>query len=232
METLNPTTWEFELRPDVTFHDGEPFTAADVVFSIERARAETSDFRGYVAGIVATEAIDDRTVRFTTTAPDPSLWLTLAEVAILSKAWAERFDVTTPADYTGAGEETYASRHANGIGPFMVEAFEPRGDYTLIRNPTWWGRADYPNNNVDRVVHVRKEGDAEKLPALLEGETDLLEAPPYSGLDRIRQDPDLKLVYRPSCTRLSLASTKTAQSCARPTSRARTRSRTSGCVKR
>ena len=42
---LNPTTWEFELRPGVTFHDGTPFTAADVVFSIERARAETSDFR-------------------------------------------------------------------------------------------------------------------------------------------------------------------------------------------
>ena len=42
---LDPTTWEFELRPDVTFHDGTPFTAADVVFSIERARAETSDFR-------------------------------------------------------------------------------------------------------------------------------------------------------------------------------------------
>src|SRR5262245_41872523 len=32
---LDPTTWEFELRPDVTFHDGTPFTAADVVFSIE-----------------------------------------------------------------------------------------------------------------------------------------------------------------------------------------------------
>ena len=35
---LNPTTWEFDLRPGVTFHDGTPFTAADVVFSIERAR--------------------------------------------------------------------------------------------------------------------------------------------------------------------------------------------------
>lgn len=47
---LDPTTCEFELRPDVTFHDDTPFTAADVVFSIERARAETSDLPTLVGG--------------------------------------------------------------------------------------------------------------------------------------------------------------------------------------
>ena len=125
---LDPTTWEFELRPDVTFHDGTPFTAADVVFSIERARAETSDFRAYVDGIAAVEAIDDHTVRITTAAPDPSLWLKLADVASCREAWAEQHGVTKPADYNRAREETYASRHANGTGPFMVESFEPRSD--------------------------------------------------------------------------------------------------------
>jgi peptide/nickel transport system substrate-binding protein len=60
---LDPTTWEFELRPDVTFHDGTPFTATDVVFSIERARADTSDLPAVVYGIAAVEAIDDHTVR-------------------------------------------------------------------------------------------------------------------------------------------------------------------------
>jgi peptide/nickel transport system substrate-binding protein len=91
---LDPTTWEFELRPDVTFHDGTPFTAADVIFSIERARAKTSDFKPYVDGITGVEAIDDHSVRITTAAPDPSLWLKLAEVAIISKAWAEQHGVT------------------------------------------------------------------------------------------------------------------------------------------
>ena len=47
---LDPTTWEFELCPDVTFHDDTPFTAADVVFSTERARAETSDLPTLVGG--------------------------------------------------------------------------------------------------------------------------------------------------------------------------------------
>ena len=198
---LDPTTWEFELRPDVTFHDGTPFTAADVVFSIERARAETSGLSTLVDGIAAVEAIDDHTVRITTAAPDPSLWLKLADVAIMSRAWAEQHGVTTPADYNRAREETYASRHANGTGPFMVEVFEPRGEYALVRNPAWWGTADYPHN-IDRIVHIRKESDAEKLAALLEGEIDLLQAPPYSALDQIRRTPGLKLAHRPALNTL------------------------------
>ena len=229
---LDPTTWEFELRPGVTFHDGTPFTAADVVFSIERARAETSDFRRYVDGIAAVEAIDDHTVRFTTTGPDPSLWLKLADVAIMSKAWAEQHDVTTPADYDGAREETYASRHANGTGPFMLEAFEPRGDWVMVRNPDWWGTAEYPHN-IDRVVHIRKEDDAENVAALLDGEIDLLQAPPYSAH---RPDPPQP---RPEAR----VQAKAADDVLRPRSGQRgaalvqhqgaaTRSRTSGCARR
>ncbi len=45
-QILDPTHWEFELRQGVRFHDGTPFTADDVVFSIERAQAKTSDFQG------------------------------------------------------------------------------------------------------------------------------------------------------------------------------------------
>lgn len=193
---IDPTTWDFELRPDVRFQDGSPFTAEDVVFSIDRARAETSAFRGYVDGIATLEAIDDYTVRFNTAAPDPSLWMKLAEVSIMSKAWAELHGVTAPADYDKAREETYASRHANGTGPFMVEAFERGGDYTLVRNPAWWGAAEYPHN-IDRIIHARKEGDAEKVAALLQGEIDLLQTPPYSALDQISGTPGLKLAHRP-----------------------------------
>jgi peptide/nickel transport system substrate-binding protein len=193
----DPTTWEFQLRPSVTFHDGTPFTAADVVFSIERARTKTSDLRDYLDGMAGVEAVGDHTVRITTATPDPSLWLKLADVAIMSRAWAERHEVTTPADYNRAREENYASRHANGTGPFIIEAFEPRGRYVLVRNPAWWGAAEYPHN-IDRVVHIWKEAGAEKLAALLEGKIDLLLAPPYWALDQIRRTPGLKLAHRPA----------------------------------
>jgi peptide/nickel transport system substrate-binding protein len=65
----------------------------------------------------------------------------------------------------------------------------------MVRNPDWWGTADYPHN-VDRVVHTLKENDAENLAALLEGEIDLLQTPPYSALDQIRGTPGLKIAYR------------------------------------
>jgi peptide/nickel transport system substrate-binding protein len=190
---LNPTTWEFELRPDVTFHDGTPFAAADVLFSIERARAEESDVSVFVDGIAAVEAIDDHAVRFTTIGPDPSLWLKLAEVAIMSKAWAQEHGVTRPADYNRTREETYASQHANGTGPFMLEDFEPHGRWVMVRNPTWWGAADYPNN-IDRIVHIWKD-DPENVAALLDGEIDLLQRVPYWALDQIRRTPGLKVAH-------------------------------------
>ena len=81
---MDPTTWEFYLRPDVRFHAGTRFTAEDVVFSIERARAQTSDFQTPVANIAAVEAIDGSHLRITTMAPDPLLWMRLSVVAIMS----------------------------------------------------------------------------------------------------------------------------------------------------
>ena len=64
----------------------------------------------------------------------------------------------------------------------------------MARNPAWWGTAEYPHN-IDRVVHTRKEGDAANVAALLEGEIDLLQTPPYSAIDQIRRTPGLKLAY-------------------------------------
>ena len=47
----DPTVWEFKLRPNVKFHNGNAFNADDVVFSITRALEKTSDFSAYMQGI-------------------------------------------------------------------------------------------------------------------------------------------------------------------------------------
>jgi peptide/nickel transport system substrate-binding protein len=69
----SPTTWQFDLRRGVRFHDGTPFTSEDVVFSLNRAMSKTSDVVEYVSSIAAVEAVDDHTVRITTATPNPIL---------------------------------------------------------------------------------------------------------------------------------------------------------------
>jgi peptide/nickel transport system substrate-binding protein len=64
----------------------------------------------------------------------------------------------------------------------------------MVRNPDWWGTAAYPLN-IDRIVHVPK-ADPENVAALLEGDLDLIQIPPYWALKQIRSNPGLKLAYR------------------------------------
>jgi peptide/nickel transport system substrate-binding protein len=118
----------------------------------------------------------------------------LSNVAIMSAGWARAHDVRTPTS-VDAGKETFASRDANGTGPFILEQFEPHGRWVMVRNPNWWGATEY-DHNIDRIVHTYKSYE-ENLAALLGGEIDLLVGPLYSGLEAIRRNPDLKLAYRP-----------------------------------
>ena len=79
---VEPTIWEFELRPNVRFHDGTPFTAADVVFSFARAKTELPvGFAGRIESIAAVRAIDEHTVRIETKFPDPQLWEKVRHIA-------------------------------------------------------------------------------------------------------------------------------------------------------
>jgi peptide/nickel transport system substrate-binding protein len=80
---VEPTIWEFELRPNVRFHDGTPFTAGDVVFSFARAKTELPvGFAGRIESIAAVRAIDEHTVRIETKFPDPQLWEKVSYIAV------------------------------------------------------------------------------------------------------------------------------------------------------
>jgi peptide/nickel transport system substrate-binding protein len=189
---VDPTTWEVDLRPDVRFHDGTPLTASDVVFSFERAEANIPvSFAHYVESIVNVRAVDEHTVRFETSAPNPQLMDQVRHICIMSAHWAEQHDALVPANVS-AGEERYASRHANGTGPFILKDFEANGPIVMARNPDWWGLKEYPHN-IDRIEYTPIADPEERLAALLEGDLDLLTDPPFSALDRIRSTPGLKL---------------------------------------
>jgi peptide/nickel transport system substrate-binding protein len=192
-QATGPTVWRFRLRPGVLFHDGTPFTADDVVFSIERALGPTSQRSFQLKGVKAARKVDDLTVDFVLDAPDAVLPEKLQGLAIMSRAWSVANRVEKAQDFNGK-QETFAVRHANGTGPFRVERFEPDVRTVLRRNPRWWGWGDKRSGNVDEVTLVAIRSDATRLAALVSGEIDLVLDPPYQDIDRLKREGAIRLM--------------------------------------
>jgi len=70
--------------------------------------------------------------------------------------------------------------------------FEPGGRYVLVRNPDWWG-AQYYRHNIDPVIHLPIDGTERRRAALLNGEIELLQDPPFEALEVFRRTPGLKV---------------------------------------
>ena len=193
-QQAGPTTWRFKLRPGVQFHDGTPFTADDVVFSIERAMGTTSQRSFQLKGVKAARKVDDLTVEFDLEAPDAVLPEKLQQLAIMSKAWCVKHGVEKAQDFNGK-QETFAVRNANGTGPFALGRFEPDVRTVLERNPRWWGWADSKRaGNVAEVTLIAIRSDATRLAALVSGEVDLVLDPPVQDIERLKHESAIKLL--------------------------------------
>jgi peptide/nickel transport system substrate-binding protein len=190
-----PLIWRFEIRKDVKFHDGTPLTAADVEFSLQRAMAPTSNMRVYTTGIQRARAIDTHTVLIITDAPNPVLLRQLTEVRIMSKAWAEKNKVALPQNFA-AKEETFATRNANGTGPYLLKSREVDVRTAFVENPNWWGRKTM-KGNVTEVIYTPIRSDATRTAALLSGELDFVLDPAVQDLARLKQNAALTVLEGP-----------------------------------
>ena len=196
-EAVSPTLWRFQLRRGVTFHDGTPFTADDVVFSIERAQLPSSNFKVYAAPIGKVRKVASHTVEIETPAPSPLLLEHVNTIRIMSKAWAEKNAASRPQDFK-TGEETYASRNANGTGPYTLVRREAEVATVLRKNPRWWGLPEgLFEGNVDEIVYRPIKSDATRMAALLTGELDLVLDPPLQDIARLRGDKRLRIYEGP-----------------------------------
>jgi peptide/nickel transport system substrate-binding protein len=120
------TVYTFSLREGATFHDGTTLTADDVVFSLDRARAEgsTNAQPALFANIVSAEAVDDLTVRVTLDGPDGAF--------LFDMAWGDAVIVAPESADTNATNPI-------GTGPFRF-ANRVEGDrIELVRNDAYWG---------------------------------------------------------------------------------------------
>lgn len=192
-----PRTWRFKLRQGVTFHDGTPFTADDVVFSINRAKNPISTFSTYANALGTPVALDALTVEFRLDKVNPVFLQHLDSISIMSRAWAEKHRVTRPLDFKNK-EESHASFNANGTGPFLLQQRQPGIRTTLKRNGNWWGRAlPDATGNVQDVVFTPIANDATRLAALISGEIDFVLDPAPRDIARLRNTTGVKVVEGP-----------------------------------
>jgi peptide/nickel transport system substrate-binding protein len=198
-ESRSPTLWRFHLRKGVTFHDGTPLTAEDVVYSINRAKLPSSNFKVFANPAGTPRKVDDYTVEIETAKPTPAAVLleNVNAIRIMSRAWCAKNRAQAPQDFK-TGEETYASRNANGTGPFMLVKREAEVATVLRRNPKWWGVAEKRfEGNVDEVVYRPIKSDATRMAALVSGEVDLVLDPPLQDTPRLKKDPKIQVIEGP-----------------------------------
>ena len=193
-QQVSPLVWRFKLRPNVKFHDGAPFTAADVVFSIERAKFPSSNIAVYANAVGTAVAIDPLTVEFRLPKVNPIfLQHIAAPLWMMNKAWAEKHKVTKPLDYKN-NEESFAAFNQNGTGPFVLDKRQPGIRTTYKRNPNWWGKFE---GNVQNIVYTPIANDATRLAALVSGEIDLVLDPAPRDIPRLRRTPGVKIIDGP-----------------------------------
>jgi peptide/nickel transport system substrate-binding protein len=180
--------WRFKLRPGVKYQDGAPFDADDVVFNVERALAPTSAYKTALPSVTGARKVDALTVDILTAQANPTLPLSLTNLRMMSKAWCVAHHAEKPQDYK-AKEETYATRNANGTGPFRLVRWEPDIKTVLAANPGYWGR----HGNVTEAQYLVVTTAATRVSALISGEIDLVVDPAVQDLDRLRRIPGIKV---------------------------------------
>ena len=189
----SPTVWRFELRKGVKFHDGTPFTADDVVFSLNRAASEGSDMRSYTNTISEVKRVDDHTVDVVTATPFPILPDVLASVYIMSRKWCEENKAERPVDKR-KGVENAASFRANGTGPYRLKSRDPGVRTVMVRHFDYWGTVE---GNIEEVVYTPIGNDATRVAALASGQVDMMQPVPVQDVARLKQNRSLDVLQGP-----------------------------------
>ncbi|MCQ8781869.1 ABC transporter substrate-binding protein [Mangrovibrevibacter kandeliae] len=202
-ENTDPTHWVFHLREGVTFHNGDPFTADDVIFTWKRSLTPGSDLKGAGGKMSEIEKIDDHTIKVTTPTPNPILPRDLPFFYIMSHKWAEENNATqatSPAEANSSS--TYASTHENGTGPFIVTGRQPDVKTTFKRFDGYWDKD--LKTNVDEVVFTPISEDATRTAALISGDLDLVFPVPVQDWQRLEDAKGVKPLHGPDARTIFL----------------------------
>ncbi|GAA3407328.1 ABC transporter substrate-binding protein [Paenibacillus hodogayensis] len=183
-EQKDPLTWRFVLRKDVKFHNGDPFTSADVKYSLERVMGDTklianSTFKN----LNAIQIVDDYTVDITTKEPDPIL------LNRLSGNTASIF----PSKYIKDQGFDAFLKNPVGTGPYQYSKWLKDDRVELVKNKSYYGGEP----KWDKVVFRTIPEDSTRAAELLTGGVDIAVNIAPGDVDRVEKNDKTHAVLAP-----------------------------------
>ncbi len=189
VEAPDGMSWTFEIKPGVTFHNGEPLTAAAIVAWLGFFTDSDNSFT--TQSIEKAEATGDLTVKLTMKNPDPNLLFNLA---------SSTMGVIEPKAYVEMGED-YGVTAAVGTGPYKMESFAIGSETVLVRNDDYtWGSDLADNKGPAKIARITLREIAEDSTAFLElktGGVDMLMSVPTDFLGELAKEPAISTLTLP-----------------------------------
>ena len=173
-------TYTYTLREGLMWSDGEPITADDIAYTINRSRDE--EWYNHFSTVENLDAvvIDDRTVEITSSVPDPKL--PTMDVYIVPK------HIYEPISFDDL--ESYDALDGVASGPYSLTEWRSGQDWTMVKNPNYYGR----DNGIDRLVYrVFSNADA-MVAALQRGEIDAAHNFNASSVEQLQNDENVTVV--------------------------------------
>lgn len=186
----NHTRIRFTLRKGVEFHNGEPFNAQAVKFTFHRLRNKNGPQQSNYDAIKEVHVVDDYTVDFVLSHPDPVLLTKLSGYA----------SMIVPPHYIKEKGDAYFNTHPVGTGPFQFVSYKPKISLTLERNPNYWGGAP----KLDGLVYRYISEPSTQVAELLAGRLDIATNIPLSMTPVIKDHEGSKVVAVPGPITLAL----------------------------
>ncbi|MCC3356776.1 ABC transporter substrate-binding protein [Bacillus sp. REN16] len=177
-EAIDDTTWQFKLRDDVVFHNGEKFNAETVKFSIERLNSlgQIVELRN----VKEVNVVDEYTVNIVTEAPDP----------ILPNKTVLFGGVMVPKQYIEEKGEEHFAKNPVGTGPFKFISWKKDNEVVLEANGDYWRGAP----NIDKLVFKTIPNVADMVAAAKTGEIDIATGLTSDVAIQLEGDPNLNVV--------------------------------------
>ena len=193
--TVSPdgTAYTFKLRPGVKFTSGNPLTANDVRFSLQRLKNLKDNPAFFMDPVKDIQVVDDLTVRIILGAPDASFLAALAAVpcgvadakTVMAKGGTDADDAK---DKDKATE--WLNNQSEGSGPYKLVAFTKNVEAVLERNPNYWGKKPY----FAKVIFKHVANGTTQREMVERGDADVAHDFDVDIVAKITQGPKIKIV--------------------------------------